>query len=101
MPVLFEPNVARSILGHFFSAINGGSLYRDASFLTDSLGQKIFPEWLSISEDPHIKTALASSPFDAEGVRNKARDIVSDGVLQGYILASYSARKLGMTTTGN
>ena len=101
VPVLFEPNVARSILGHFFSAINGGSLYRDASFLTDSLGQKIFPEWLSISEDPHIKTALASSPFDAEGVRTQARDIVSDGVLQGYILASYSARKLGMTTTGN
>jgi PmbA protein len=101
VPVLFEPNIARSILGHFFSAINGAALYRDASFLTDDLGQNIFPDWLSISENPHIKTALASSPFDAEGVRTQARDIVSDGVLQGYILSSYSARKLNMTTTGN
>lgn len=101
VPVLFEPSVARSLFGHFFSAISGGALYRQASFLVDTLGQQIFPEWLSISEDPHIPGALGSSPFDNEGVRTQARNIVTSGVLEGYVLSSYSGRRLGMPTTGN
>lgn len=101
VPVLFEPSVARSLFGHFFSAISGGALYRQASFLVDTLGEQIFPEWLSISEDPHILNALGSSPFDSEGVRTKPRSIVSNGVLDGYVLSSYSGRRLGMPTTGN
>ena len=101
VPVVFEPAVARSIIGHFFSAISGSALYRQASFLVDSLDKKIFPDWISISENPHVPSGLGSAPFDNEGVRTQQRDVVSDGVLQGYVLSSYSARKLGMQTTGN
>lgn len=101
VPILFEPPLARSLIGHLFSAISGGALYRQASFLLDSKGKKILPEWLTIKELPHMLGALGSVPFDNEGVRTQARNIVENGVLQGYILGSYSARKLGMQTTAN
>ena len=101
VPILFEPSLARSLVGHFISAISGGALYRQASFLVDSIGKQIFPEWLSISEDPHALAGLGSSPFDNEGVKTQARNIVTDAILQGYVLSSYSARKLGMETTAN
>ncbi len=99
--VLFEPTLARSIFGHLFSAISGSALYREASFLLDSINKPIFPDWITIKEDPNELGGLGSVPFDNEGVRVKARDVVSEGVLQGYVLNSYSARKLGMQTTGN
>ena len=101
VPILFEPTLARSLVGHLFSAISGGALYREASFLLDSINKKILPEWLSITEDPHIIGGLGSVPFDNEGVRTQPRSIVENGVLQGYVLSSYSARKLGMKTTAN
>jgi PmbA protein len=100
-PVLFEAPLALGLVGALTQAISGGSLYRKVSFLVDSLGKEIFPNHLSITEDPHIKGAMGSSPFDEEGVRTQARDLVRDGVLQGYLLSTYTARKLGMTTTGN
>lgn len=100
-PVLFEPNLARSLIGHLFSAISGSALYREASFLLDSKGKKILPDWLSIKEQPHLLAALGSVPFDGEGVKTQERNIVENGVLQDYILSSYSARKLGMKTTAN
>jgi len=101
VPILFEPPLARSLIGHLFSAISGSALYRQASFLLDSKGKKILPEWITIKELPHMLGALGSVPFDNEGVRTQERNIVENGVLQGYILASYSARKLGMQTTAN
>ena len=101
VPVLFEPQMARTIFGHFFAAISGGALYRQASFLVDSLDKKIFPEWLSITENPLVLGGLGSAPFDNEGVRTQEREVVNSGVLKGYVLSSYSARKLGMQTTGN
>ena len=101
IPVLFEPNLSRTLIGHFFSAISGSALYREASFLLDALNSKVFPDWITIKENPHLLGGLGSSPFDHEGVRTQQRDIVKDGVLEGYILNSYSARKLGMQTTGN
>ncbi len=100
-PVLFEAPLALGLVGALTQAVSGGSLYRKVSFLVDSLGKEIFPKHLSITEDPHIKGAMGSSPFDEEGVRTQARDLVRDGVLQGYLLSTYTARKLGMTTTGN
>jgi len=100
-PVLFEAPVASGLLGHFVHAISGGSLYRKSSFLLDSLGKPVFAPLVQIRELPHIAKGLASSPFDNEGVATHARDLVKDGVLQGYMLGSYSARKLGMTSTGN
>ncbi len=100
-PVLFEAPLALGLLGALTQAVSGGSLYRKVSFLVDSLGREIFPKHLSITEDPHIKGAMGSSPFDEEGVRTQARDLVRDGVLQGYLLSTYTARKLGMVTTGN
>jgi PmbA protein len=100
-PVLFEAPLALGLVGALTQAISGGSLYRKVSFLVDSLGKEIFPTHLSITEDPHIKSAMGSSPFDEEGVRTHARDLVRNGVLQGYLLSTYTARKLGMTTTGN
>ena len=100
-PVLFEPPLARSLISHLFSAISGGALYRQASFLVDSIDKKILPEWLTIKEQPHLKGALGSVPFDNEGVRTQSRNIVEQGVLKGYLLSSYSARKLAMQTTGN
>ena len=101
VPVLFEAPIATGLIGSFVSAISGSSLYRKSSFLMDSLGQSIFPEWMQISERPHLLRGLASSPFDNEGVATVDREVVKDGVLQGYFLGSYSARKLGMQTTGN
>ena len=101
VPVLFEPNIARSIVGHFLSAISGSAIYRNASFLADSLDKKIFPEWMCIKEDPHVMAGLASTPFDNEGVQTHTRNLVQSGVLMGYLLSSYSARKLNMQTTGN
>jgi PmbA protein len=100
-PVLFEAPVAASLLGHFVSAASGGSLYRKASFLVDSLGEQIFAPLVRIRDLPDLPRALGSSPFDDEGVRTQRRDVVAEGVLTGYFLGSYSARKLGMRTTGN
>jgi PmbA protein len=100
-PVLFSPEVARGLIGHFIGAIRGGSQYRRASFLLDAAGQRVFPEWFSLSERPHLPKALASAPFDHEGVATRDRELVEGGVLLGYVLGSYSARKLGLRTTGN
>lgn len=101
VPVLFIPEMARGLIGHFTSAVSGGALYRKASFLLDRLGEQVFPKHFNIRERPHLAKALASAPFDGEGVATRARDLVSEGVLQGYVLDSYSARRLGMETTGN
>ena len=100
-PVLFEAPIASGLIGHLVGAVSGSSLYRKSSFLLDSLGQPIFAPFVQIRELPHIPKGLASSPFDNEGVATHARDLVKDGVLQGYFLGSYSARKLGMASTGN
>ncbi len=100
-PVLFAPELARGMFGHFIGAIRGASQYRRSSFLLNAAGQQVFPPFLSIVERPHLLQGLASSPFDAEGVATRDRDLVSAGVLQGYVLGSYSARKLGLKTTGN
>jgi PmbA protein len=101
VPVLFEAPIASSLLGHFVAAVSGGSLYRKASFLLDSLGQPVFSPLVRIRDVPDLKRGLASSPFDDEGVATRRRDVVERGVLQGYFLGSYSARKLGMASTGN
>ncbi len=101
VPVLFEAPIAASLLRHFVDAIRGGNLYRKTSFLLDCAGKQIFPDWVRIHEQPHIRRGAASAAFDAEGVATEARNIVEDGVLQGYVLNSYSARKLGLSTTGN
>jgi len=100
-PVLFAPELARGVFAHFISAIRGPSQYRRSSFLLDAAGQAVFPAFIDIVERPHIPAGLASSPFDAEGVSTRDRDLVSAGVLQGYVLGSYSARKLKLATTGN
>ena len=100
-PVLFVPELARGLIGHFVAAIRGSSQYRQASFLLNSAGQQVFPKNFSIAERPHIPKAMASAPFDDEGVATRDRELVAAGVLTGYILSSYSARKLGLQTTGN
>lgn len=100
-PVIFLADTATSLFRQLISAIRGGALYREASFLVDHIGKQIFPDFIRIHEQPHLLKALGSSSFDAEGVVTKPRDIVTDGVLQGYVLDSYSARKLGMQTTAN
>ncbi|MCS6785474.1 MAG: metalloprotease PmbA [Thiobacillaceae bacterium] len=100
-PVLFEAPVASSLIAHFVSAVSGGHLYRKSSFLLDSLGRQVFPAFVRIEERPHLKRGLASAPFDHEGVATHDRDVVSGGVVQGYFLGSYSARKLKMKSTGN
>jgi PmbA protein len=100
-PVLFESPLAAGLLGAFVQATSGGSLYRRSSFLVDSLGKQVFPEHLDVLEDPHVKRGKGSSAFDEEGVRTKARKVVDAGRVEGYFLSSYSARKLGMKTTGN
>ena len=100
-PVIFEANMARSLLSHFVSAVSGGSLYRKASFLIDHLDKKVFSDSITITEDPFIKGGFGSGAFDAEGVATQARTLVDSGVLKGYVLGSYSARKLGMQSTGN
>jgi len=100
-PVLFEAPEAADLLGAFVGAVSGGALYRKSSFLPDSLGQQVFSPQVSIREEPHLLRARGSAPFDNEGVATQPRDVVKDGVVQGYFLGSYSARKLGMATTGN
>ncbi len=99
--VLFSADVARSLVGHFVGAIRGSALYRKASFLLDQLGEPVFPEFMHLHEAPHLPGALGSAPFDSEGVRNMAKDLVKDGVLKTYVLDSYSACKLGLANTGN
>jgi PmbA protein len=101
VPVLFEAPLAAGLISSFVSAASGGSLYRKSSFLVDSLGKPIFAPLVNIVERPHLLKGLASSPFDNEGVATRDRDVIRDGVLQGYFLGSYSGRKLGMPSTGN
>ncbi len=100
-PVLFEAPLAAGLLGAFVQATSGGALYRKSTFLLDSLGQSVFPSHIQVLEDPHVPGAVGSAPFDEEGVRTVRRKVVEDGVVQGYFLSTYSARKLGMQTTGN
>jgi PmbA protein len=100
-PVLFEAPQAVGLIGAFVQAVSGGALYRKSTFLTDSLGTAIFGPDIQIIEDPHQLGGVGSAPFDEEGVRTQRRDVVRNGVLQGYFLSTYSARKLGMKTTGN
>lgn len=100
-PVLFAAEIARSLIGHLLGAVSGGALYRRASFLLDHAGKQIFPSWFSIEEQPLLRRGLRSSAFDAEGVATRTSPLVRDGVLQRYVLGSYSARKLGLQTTGN
>jgi PmbA protein len=100
-PVLFDASVAASLLGHFVGAVSGGSLYRKASFLLDQLDQPVFASHINLADIPDIAKGLASSPFDDEGVKTRRRNIVENGVLRGYFLGSYSARKLGLRSTGN
>lgn len=100
-PVIFAAEVAPSLFGQLIAAIRGGALYRNASFLLDKKGEQIFPDFIHIHEQPHLAKALGSAAFDAEGVATRNRDIVSHGVLQDYVLDSYAARRLGLTTTAN
>ena len=101
MPVIFAPEVSRSLIGHLLGAVSGGALYRRASFLLDSVGQRLFPDWFDIDELPHLRRGLRSAAFDGEGVATRDSALVSGGVLQRYVLGSYSARKLGLQTTAN
>ena len=100
-PVLFESPLAAGLLGHFVQAVSGGALYRRTTFLLDSLGQAVFPKHIDVAEDPFVRGGKGSSPFDDEGVRVQPRQLVDGGRVQGYFLGTYSARKLGMKTTGN
>ena len=100
-PVLFAPEVAGGLIGSMIGAVSGGSLYRKASFLLDSIDTQIFPDFVRIHELPLLKGALGSSSYDAEGVATRTRDIVSNGILRSYVLSTYSAHKLGLQTTGN
>ena len=100
-PVLLVPEVARSLIGHFLSAVSGGALYRRASFLVDHVGKPVFPAWMQIVERPRIPRGMGSTAFDSEGVATRDADLITDGVLARYILGSYSARKLGLQSTGN
>ncbi len=100
-PVLFAPSVAKGLLRCLISAVSGGALYRRSSFLLDSCGEALFPKNIQIYQRPHLKMSIGSAPFDSEGVRTRDYDLVSNGVLQQYVLGSYSARKLGLQTTGN
>jgi PmbA protein len=101
VPVLYVPELARGLIGHLIVAARGSSQYREASFLLNAAGQQVLPAGFSIAERPHIAKAMGSAAFDDEGVATRDRELVIDGVLQGYILSSYSARKLGLKTTGN
>ncbi|HWI78125.1 MAG TPA: metallopeptidase TldD-related protein, partial [Ramlibacter sp.] len=100
-PVLFESPLAAGLLGGYVQATSGGSLYRKSSFLLDSLGKQVFPDHIDITEDPFVRRGKGSAAFDEEGVRTRARKVVDAGRVEGYFLSSYSARKLGMRTTGN
>jgi PmbA protein len=100
-PVLFEAPLAAGLLGAFVQAVSGGALYRKSTFLLDMLGKQVFPSHIQVVEDPHLIGGVGSAPFDDEGVKTVRRKVISDGVLQGYFLSSYTARKMGMPTTGN
>ena len=100
-PVVFSAELARGFIGHAIGAISGGAQYRRSSFLLEAAGEQVFPGFFRIEERPHIPKGLASAPYDAEGVATRDRDLVVDGILQGYVLSSYSARRLGLVTTGN
>lgn len=100
-PVMFRADIANTVFGHFIAAISGGNLYRKSSFLLDAIGQQVFPEHLTISERPHIAKALASNAFDSEGIATQDRDIILNGNLETYLLTCYSARKLGLKSTGH
>jgi PmbA protein len=100
-PVLFAPEMARSLIGHLLGAVSGGALYRRASFLLDHAGRKILPDWLDIIEKPHLRRGFRSAAFDAEGVATREQALVRGGILERYVLGSYSARKLGLATTAN
>ena len=100
-PVIFAAEVAPSLFGQFISAIRGGALYRKSTFLLDHLGKQVFPEFMHIHEQPRLLKALGSAGFDGDGVATQPRDIITNGILQGYVLDSYSARKLKMETTAN
>ncbi|MDH4316412.1 MAG: metalloprotease PmbA, partial [Gammaproteobacteria bacterium] len=100
-PVMMAPEVARGFIGHAIAAISGGAQYRRSSFLLSAAGEQIFPSFMQIQERPHILKGLASAAYDAEGVATCDRELVTDGVLQGYVLGSYSARRLGLESTGN
>ena len=100
-PVLYIPELARGFVGHAIGAIAGGAQYRRSSFLLGAVGETLFPEFVNIQERPHLERGMASAPYDGEGVATYDREIVTDGVLQGYVLSSYSARRLGLQTTAN
>ena len=100
-PVLFAAELARGLIGHCVSAVSGGALYRRASFLLDSVGTRLFPAWMNLTEEPHLPRGLGSSAFDSEGVATVTSALVGSGVLARYVLGSYSARKLGLVSTGN
>lgn len=101
VPVIYYNDVATGLIGHLAGAISGGALYRKSSFLLDHLGKQVLPDWFEISERPHLLRQLASTAFDSEGVRTQNREIISDGVLQTYLMTSYSARKMGFKSTGH
>jgi PmbA protein len=100
-PVIFSPDMARGLYRHFIGAIRGPSQYRKASFLLDAAGEQVFPTFVQMRERPHIPKGLASAPFDDEGAATRDRELVESGILQGYVLGSYSARRLGLKPTGN
>ncbi|MEJ2308328.1 MAG: metalloprotease PmbA [Gammaproteobacteria bacterium] len=100
-PVIFRSELAAGLLRSFVSAIRGSALYRQATFLLDALDTQVFPEWVHIEENPYLPRGLASAAFDSEGVATHRRDLVADGILRSYVLGTYSARKLGLQTTGN
>ena len=101
VPVIYYNDVATGLIGHLAGAISGGALYRKSSFLLDHLSKQVLPDWFEISERPHLLRQLASTAFDSEGVRTQNREIISDGVLQTYLMTSYSARKMGLKSTGH
>ena len=101
VPVIFDNEVATGLIGHLAGAISGGALYRKSSFLLDKLGTQVLPSWFEISERPHLCKQLASSAFDSEGVRTQDREIITDGILQTYLMTSYSGRKMGLPSTGH
>ena len=101
VPVIYYNDVATGLIGHLAGAISGGALYRKSSFLLNHLGKQVLPDWFEISERPHLLRQLASTAFDSEGVRTQNREIITDGVLQTYLMTSYSARKMGLKSTGH
>jgi PmbA protein len=98
---MFDPSAAKSLIGHMLSAISGSALYQESSFLKDDLHQPLFPNWFNLYEDPFVPAGFASRNFDSNGVATHQRHIIKEGVLNGFLLSAYSARRLGLTTTGN